>query len=608
MQEVSETVNLTIAYDLILEALRIILKEKCTEATLNIMPCKLLTSLFEKPQIGPVILDHILYDIFRSLYLTCLNQQKQRISNVRCVSFNGDLTSLKNTEEWNLTKQFVTKNCQELIKNANLLFATLQPYYIWAYIEKCFEKSLLNIKKTVRNKNSVNEVGSGEPSLVEICILTGFLLDIIPIEAYDENTHDILPNLFKKIMTALDKYVGMLNEHEITTSLELCTKILMKIQPISPKSNTTTTEMEKIHVNDNIAPTEQSLTDGSVNLSNSLNDSSSSHIETTGGLEKSKSDSKINENLNKNELFVEDNTRERSNSNQMLKKKDRTSPKIDKKMKGKKSKSNLKLPEMKKEELAESLELENQVVKTPVNNNNNNNNNDIVSTTEMNIKTDSKHIIVCLKVYKRFLVTFLRTKLLVNEDIEVFFQSLVCDKESRIKHLETVLNKCLKPDESLNLRECYYKDPNFDLMMDSLPAMTEYDKAVTVACNLLLEFAAFQHMLDEGELTSIVPYWLKVLITCACSTKVCKDIQLISMNALIEIFSLAKSQKYYKNLGDVNTNIIITGILDNRHVDYIEENTKILKVSNDIFFLYFQISFQYSFFFLTLLAIRIYES
>ncbi|GJQ78976.1 hypothetical protein Trydic_g138 [Trypoxylus dichotomus] len=575
-EKVSESVSLTIAYGLILEALRIILKEKSSETSLNVIPCKLLTSLFEKPQIGPVILDHILYDTFRSLYLTCLNQQKQKVSNVRCVSFNGDLTSLKNNEDCVLSKQFITKNCQELVKNANLLFATLQPYYIWAYIEKCFEKSLATLKKSVRNKMCVNEVGSGEPLLIEICILTGFLLDIIPIETYDENTHEILPNLFKKIMIVLEKYINILNEREITTSLELCTKILMKIQPISTKSASNAGENEKKPANDKTATVEQTVTDANAtNLSNSLNDSSIPTVET-GGLEKSKSDSKINENIHKNELFVEDTARERSNSNQMLKKKDRTSPKIDKKVKGKKSKSNLKLPELRKEELEEIIIETHHVEKmlTVAN--------AAPSDNEIHRKTDNKHIIICLKVYKRFLVTFLQNKILVNEDVDQFFETLVCDKESRIKHLETVLNKCLRSDETLNPRDSYYKDTAIDLILEAFPMATEYDKAVTIACNLLLEFAAFQHMIDDSELSSVVPYWLKVLIACACCTNVCKDIQLISMNALIEIFSLAKSQKYCKNLGDVNTNIIITGILDNKHVDYIEENTRILKVMCEI--------------------------
>lgn len=102
---------------------------------MDIKPYRLLTSLFDKPKIGPVILDTILYDVFRALYLSCLNQQKHKNENVRCVSYNGNLNSL-GSKDGALSKDFVLKSCQELIKNANLLFDTLQSYYIWSYIER----------------------------------------------------------------------------------------------------------------------------------------------------------------------------------------------------------------------------------------------------------------------------------------------------------------------------------------------------------------------------------------------------------------------------------------------------------------------------------------
>ncbi|KAJ8966562.1 hypothetical protein NQ314_003457 [Rhamnusium bicolor] len=223
----------SVAYDLLNDALKLILKKCSTELPIDIKPYRLLTSLFDKPQIGPVILDSILYDVFRTLYLSCLHQQKHKSSSVRCVSFNGDLTSLKNDENV-LNKQFVTKNCQELVKNANLLFNTLQSYYIWSYIEKLYDESLTNIKNyKYRDRCQVNEIGSGAPHILEICILTDFLLDIIPIESYAESTSNILPNLFKKIISTLRINITEFNQHEITQSLQLCTKILTKIQPVS---------------------------------------------------------------------------------------------------------------------------------------------------------------------------------------------------------------------------------------------------------------------------------------------------------------------------------------------------------------------------------------
>lgn len=271
---------------------------------IDVKSYRLLTSLFEKAQIGPVILDGILYDVFRTLYLSCLNLQKDKNQTVRCVSFNGDLNSLKNNDNV-LNKQFVSKNCQDLVKNANLLFNTLQSYYIWSYIEKLYDEAVKNIKKfKYRDRCQVNEIGSGTPYILELCILTDFLLDIIPIESYAESTSNILPSLFNKIIKALNSHISELNHHEILKSLELCTRILTKIQPI------TMTQVQK-QIEEEQA-TAELLEKSHIDLGAS---DSKGEGEEQRTIEKSKSDSKISENLNgfvdKNELTVDDLTRER---------------------------------------------------------------------------------------------------------------------------------------------------------------------------------------------------------------------------------------------------------------------------------------------------------
>lgn len=233
-KEVSKHLSSTqgTAYDLLIEALKVILKQSSSDTCVNVKPYRLLTSLFDKPQIGPVILDTILYEVFRALYFSCLNRHKTKQESIRVVSFNGDITSLKD-DVGSLSKQFLTQNCQELIKNANLLFNTLQSSYIWSYLEKLYEKAASDNKKTpIKNRYQVNEIGTGEPSLLEICILSDFLLDIIPIEvtSVDENTQ-ILPNLFVKIVKTMNRNLSILNDEEISGSLKLCAKILKKIQP-----------------------------------------------------------------------------------------------------------------------------------------------------------------------------------------------------------------------------------------------------------------------------------------------------------------------------------------------------------------------------------------
>lgn len=548
------------------EAIRVILKHSTTEVPLDIKPYRLLTSLFDKPQIGPVILDSILYDVFRALYLSCLHQQRQKNNSVRCVSFNGDITSLNEFEEVALSKEYLARNCQELIKNANLLFNTLQSYYIWSYIEKLYKEAAQNIKtykKSLRDRTQINEIGSGAPSVLEICILTDFLLDIIPVESYADSTSEILPNLFNKIVATLKQHVEVLNKYEIEQSLRLASKILSKIQPISlvpiPKHDieiTATTELEENNEND----TSKSLETPQIEISG-----------TVKGLEKSKSDSKINENLNKNELTIDDSSRERSNSNQMLKKKEKTSPKIDKKSKNKKSKSSSKLYDLKSEEVNETLVCETVVADTaaqPINLG--------VST----MKVENKSFIKCLEQYKDFYVSFIRAKVIPDVNISDYFKTFVIDKEEPIRKLEQLLGSCLRnapPSyDDLNFSS-RTKPPDFNYT--SKNEESEFDSAMTVASDVLLEFTTFPNLLTDEVKSERLPFWLETLIVSACSPKSSCNIQIIAMNTLLELFSLAKSQKLEREAGE-GTKVVQMGILQKAHVVYVEESTKIIEVTN----------------------------
>lgn len=571
------------SYDILAEAIRVTLTQSSTEIPMDIKPYRLLTSLFDKPQIGPVVLDSILYDVFRALYLTSLHQQKHKNSAVRCVSFNGDIVSLKGCDNNILNKQFLSKNCQELVKNANLLFNTLEPHYIWLYVGKLYEDSVSSIKikkKITRDRCQVNEIGSGIPNLLEVCILAEFLLDVIHIETYTDNTSEILPNLFMKIITVTHENIGLLNKHEITKSLELCTKVLTKIQPITIK-NIQKSEIDG-NTPDQVDNTELNQTD-IIQLETpqiDIEELISENKEVRLGLEKSKSDSKINENLNKNELTIDDSSRERSNSNQMLKK-NKVSPKIDKKSKNKKSKSSSKLDELKKGELNESTSSENispEKREPPV---------EILDVTVQPnpTKIENKHIFKCLELYKKFYVDFLQFKIAPGVKIDDFFNILVQDKEERTRDLEKLLNKCLNTTEFMPL-----KNSEFSLELNSIRAIlttkdyksSEYETAMSLASNVLLEFSAFPNLVNENKWDDELPLWLRALIVCACcSQKATKDVQIISMNTLLELFSLAKSQfMQMKQTGtnNGNTSIVVMGILEYSHVYFIEESTFIVEV------------------------------
>lgn len=93
-------------------------------------------------------------------------------------TFNSEKRNQKNNKDQN-----------ELKKAANLLFGTLEPSYLWEYSAKYFEVASQSSTTLLDHKGdfssleyeSVQRVGSGSPTLMELCALVGFLLDVVSL-------------------------------------------------------------------------------------------------------------------------------------------------------------------------------------------------------------------------------------------------------------------------------------------------------------------------------------------------------------------------------------------------------------------------------------------
>lgn len=154
-------------------------------------------------EIGPVILDHVMCDVIRTMSLS-----------------HGNI---------------------EVTKSANLLFATFDPSYIWNFMTTIYEKSCRTVSETsnlAKNLKAANtqeitsEVGSGDPCLCEVCHLTEFLLETISLEMYNETTRVYLPRVFLSVVKILTAYSDCLTADEVTASLKLCMKIVSRVQPM----------------------------------------------------------------------------------------------------------------------------------------------------------------------------------------------------------------------------------------------------------------------------------------------------------------------------------------------------------------------------------------
>lgn len=232
--------------EVLIKALRCTLKLSLQHQPVDLKPYKILVSLLDKTEIGPVVLDHVLCDVVRTMALC-----------------RGNI---------------------EVTKSANLLFATFDPSYIWNFMTLTYEKSCQTVQsKPKRNSMAtasiVPEVDSGEPSLSEVCVLTEFLLETISLEMYNETTRLYLPRVFLSIIKMLTTYSECLTHDEVTASLKLCTRIVSRVQPMinTPTKVRSTSTAAKRPISEAMPK--------------------ASEVETNSGssLEKSKSDSKLNQ-------------------------------------------------------------------------------------------------------------------------------------------------------------------------------------------------------------------------------------------------------------------------------------------------------------------------
>ncbi|XP_054596555.1 protein DOP1A isoform X2 [Nothobranchius furzeri] len=202
----------------------------------DLKPFRILISLLDKPELGPAILEDVLIEVFRTLYTQCrmeLDLQNQS-------PFSKDHTHLS-------SKLRENKKTAELIKTANLLFNSFEPYYMWDYIARWFEECCR--RKVTSGSHSARHAGSvasPELSLVEFCRLVDFLLDIVSLptrsmrvicqETYIEIQTEHLPQLLLRMVAALTSHLQALGLGELTHCLRLCSKILSKVQPplVSP--------------------------------------------------------------------------------------------------------------------------------------------------------------------------------------------------------------------------------------------------------------------------------------------------------------------------------------------------------------------------------------
>ena len=121
--------------------------------TLDVKPFRIITTLLDKAEIGPVVIDRVMVDIFRCLHHT---------SAALTAADPADTGGRK----------------QELIKTANLMFNQLETSYVWVVCGDQFRAASARAADTDTG-DTVGGVGAGPPSLSQICNIIGTYHNIL---------------------------------------------------------------------------------------------------------------------------------------------------------------------------------------------------------------------------------------------------------------------------------------------------------------------------------------------------------------------------------------------------------------------------------------------
>ena len=134
----------------------------------HLKPFRILITLLDKPEVGSDILNDIMLEIFRTLYKH--SQIRSKLLDIS-IRIGKDVNTMHN----------------ELIKNANLLFSSLESYFIWEYLSKTLKRCAVSTEKDTIDKSE--KLTNGFSSLIDIkppnhfetFQIISFLLDVVSV-------------------------------------------------------------------------------------------------------------------------------------------------------------------------------------------------------------------------------------------------------------------------------------------------------------------------------------------------------------------------------------------------------------------------------------------
>lgn len=532
--------------EMLVQAIRTSLNHVLAETPHDLKPFRILVSLLDKPEIGPVILDYILYEVFRTLYLASLDTRA---------------SSAKIKDQHHILPQ--PAGPQELFKSVNLLFSSLEPAYIWQYAGSLVERAcrlhhdaVLSGQEEPDHIDTVRPVGSGQPCLVEVCLLVSCLLDAVPLESYIDTTLEHLPNLFLHIVNQLCSDI-LFTPRQLVMCLQLCSKILSRVQPqpsVSKLNSYTDPSRQRsktvsFHQRRNSDSSQTLILEGNVDRLKDLS-RSDHHLETdtNSKLEISNRSASVGARLE-----ADQDTRNEICSSKRQSEVTTESPKWDGQ-----SSPNLILDECRKkyQELFVRLITSNRLVDW--------------QKHDYNELFHNLVIVSCSEVEKND-----------TSGLEKLLKACLTNSEPEEDSAQTIMTTQVKLPKYNSWKESGVLDVALQLEAQS----AEWEEVFGGACTLLVDLSTFPSFCQPAKTFPVskpseIPTWLKLLTVCCCWLGQSPMMQQTAIATLLDLIGVASKSVPHVSGAENNqvTTVVLTPLLYQDEVQTLENCTCVMQV------------------------------
>ncbi|XP_074550319.1 protein DOP1B [Halichoeres trimaculatus] len=209
----------TFSRDFLVQALISILKQKSDPENVTgcLRPFRIIMSLLDKPDIGPVVLSSVLLEVVRAFYRYCRDMLGEE--TIASSGLSGNQLASKIKEH---------KNASEVIKTMNMLVSSMNSEYLWEYMTRRFCTALSS--KDDPPTPPQQDRSHPAPSISEMSTLIIFLLDVLPLELHADIQSQLLPDMLGTMLRTLSSHIHSISLEDVTQGLRACFKVLSKIQ------------------------------------------------------------------------------------------------------------------------------------------------------------------------------------------------------------------------------------------------------------------------------------------------------------------------------------------------------------------------------------------